>query len=160
MRADLGVMISASHNPYEDNGIKLFGPDGFKLSDEDELAIEAMLDEDRPLAPAEDSAAPAGSTTRAAAISTRSRPSLPDNVGSTACDRGRLRQRRRLQVAPSALWELGAEVIAIGVEPNGKNINDNCGSTHLDLMLRETVVARRRHRHRAGWRCRPADRGR
>ena len=135
MRADVGVMISASHNPFEDNGIKLFGPDGFKLSDEDELAIEAMLEEDLPLAAAE-------AVGRARRIEdARGRyihavkASLPHNVRLDGlrivldCANG-----AAYTVAPSALWELGAEVIAIGVEPNGKNINLGVGSTHLDAI--------------------------
>ncbi len=141
LRADVGVMISASHNPYEDNGIKLFGPDGFKLSDEDELAIEAMLAEEQPLAPA-------GDIGRARRIDdARGRyihavkGSLPHDVRLDGlrivvdCANG-----AAYQVTPSALWELGAEVHAIGVSPNGKNINDRVGSTHLDLV-KETVVA-------------------
>ncbi|EGD57199.1 phosphoglucosamine mutase [Novosphingobium nitrogenifigens DSM 19370] len=135
MRADVGVMISASHNPFEDNGIKLFGPDGFKLSDEDELAIEAMLEEDLPLAAAD-------AVGRARRIEdARGRyihaikASLPHDVRLDGlrivldCANG-----AAYQVAPSALWELGAEVIAIGVEPNGKNINLGVGSTHLDAI--------------------------
>ena len=131
MRADLGVMISASHNPFEDNGIKLFGPDGFKLSDEDELAIEALLEE-----PADAgrrrrrSAAPSGSTTRAAAISTspsRPCPTISASTGSRSCVD--CANGAAYQVAPDALWELGADVVAIGVTPNGTNINDGCGST-------------------------------
>ena len=141
LRADVGVMISASHNPYEDNGIKLFGPDGFKLSDEDELAIEAMLVEHIPLAAS-------GEIGRARRIDdARGRyihavkGSLPDNVSLEGlkvvvdCANG-----AAYQVAPSTIWELGAEVVAIGVNPNGTNINDKCGSTHLDLV-KETVVA-------------------
>jgi phosphoglucosamine mutase len=141
LRADVGVMISASHNPYEDNGIKLFGPDGFKLSDEDELAIEAMLAEDQPLAPS-------GDIGRARRIDdARGRyihavkGSLPHDVRLDGlkivvdCANG-----AAYQVAPSALWELGAEVEAIGVTPNGRNINDKVGSTHLDLV-KERVVA-------------------
>lgn len=135
MRADVGVMISASHNPFEDNGIKLFGPDGFKLSDEDELAIEAMLEQDLPLAES-------GDVGRARRIEdARGRyihavkGSLPHNVRLDGlrivvdCANG-----AAYHVAPSALWELGAEVIAIGVEPNGKNINAGVGSTHLDAL--------------------------
>ncbi|GHD01543.1 phosphoglucosamine mutase [Novosphingobium pokkalii] len=135
MRADVGVMISASHNPFEDNGIKLFGPDGFKLSDEDELAIEALLEEELGLAPA-------GEVGRARRIEdARGRyihavkASLPHNLRLDGlrivvdCANG-----AAYTVAPSALWELGAEVIAIGVEPNGKNINLGVGSTHLDAI--------------------------
>ena len=141
LRADVGVMISASHNPYEDNGIKLFGPDGFKLSDADELAIEAMLAQDLPLA----DAAEIGRARRIEDARGRYihavKGSVPDNVRLDGlkivvdCANG-----AAYQVAPSAMWELGAEVITIGVTPNGKNINDRCGSTHLDLV-KETVVA-------------------
>ncbi|WP_421852256.1 phosphoglucosamine mutase [Novosphingobium sp.] len=135
MRADVGVMISASHNPFEDNGIKLFGPDGFKLSDEDELAIEAMLEQDLPLADAND----VGRARRIEDARGRYihavKGSLPHNVRLDGlrivvdCANG-----AAYHVAPSALWELGAEVIAIGVEPNGKNINAGVGSTHLDAL--------------------------
>ncbi|MFC0590171.1 phosphoglucosamine mutase [Novosphingobium aquiterrae] len=141
LRADVGVMISASHNPYEDNGIKLFGPDGFKLSDADELAIEAMLDQDLALAPA----AQIGRARRIEDARGRYihavKSALPDDVRLDGlkivvdCANG-----AAYQVAPSAMWELGAEVITIGVQPNGTNINDKCGSTHLDL-IKETVVA-------------------
>ncbi len=135
MRADVGVMISASHNPFEDNGIKLFGPDGFKLSDEDELAIEAMLGEELPLAPATD----VGRARRIEDARGRYihavKASLPHNLRLDGlrivvdCAHG-----AAYQVAPSALWELGAEVIAIGVEPNGRNINMGVGSTHLEAI--------------------------
>lgn len=135
MRADVGVMISASHNPFEDNGIKLFGPDGFKLSDEAELAIEAMLEQDLPLADAND----VGRARRIEDARGRYihavKASLPHNVRLDGlrivvdCANG-----AAYHVAPSALWELGAEVIAIGVEPNGKNINAGVGSTHLDAL--------------------------
>jgi phosphoglucosamine mutase len=141
LRADVGVMISASHNPYEDNGIKLFGPDGFKLSDADELAIEAMLSEDLPLAPA----AQIGRARRIEDARGRYihavKASLPHDVRLDGlkivvdCANG-----AAYQVAPSAVWELGAEVVAVGVSPNGTNINDKCGSTHLDL-IKDTVVA-------------------
>ena len=141
LRADVGVMISASHNPYEDNGIKLFGPDGFKLSDEDELAIEAMLTQDLPLA----ESSQIGRARRIEDARGRYihavKGSVPHNVRLDGlkivvdCANG-----AAYQVAPSAIWELGAEVIAIGVQPNGKNINEKCGSTHVEL-LQETVVA-------------------
>lgn len=140
LRADVGVMISASHNPYQDNGIKLFGPDGFKLSDEDELTIEAMLGQDLPLAPA----AEIGRARRIEDARGRYihavKASLPDDVRldglkiAVDCANG-----AAYQVAPSAIWELGAEVVTVGVQPNGVNINDRCGSTHLTL-LKETVV--------------------
>jgi phosphoglucosamine mutase len=130
MRADLGIMISASHNPAADNGIKFFGPDGFKLSDAVEADIEALLEEGV-------------------------RPAKPNNIGrARRIDDGRFRYQERVKstlpsglrldgikvvidcangaaykTAPEVLWELGAEVVAIGTEPNGLNINENCGST-------------------------------
>ena len=141
LRADVGVMISASHNPYEDNGIKLFGPDGFKLSDADELAIEAMLAQDMALAASEQIG-------RARRIDDARGRYIHAVKGSLAkairldglkiavdCANG-----AAYQVAPSAFWELGAEVTALGVTPNGKNINANCGSTHVGA-LQETVVS-------------------
>ena len=141
LRADVGVMISASHNPYEDNGIKLFGPDGFKLSDEDEEAIEAMLAAQMPLA-ASDLIGRARRIDDARGRYIHAvKASVPQDVRLDGlkivvdCANG-----AAYQVAPSAVWELGAEVITIGVAPNGKNINLKCGSTHLDLV-KETVVA-------------------
>ena len=141
MRADVGVMISASHNPYEDNGIKLFGPDGFKLSDEDELAIEAMLESELPLAPS----AEIGRARRIEDARGRYihavKASLPDDIRldglkiAVDCANG-----AAYHVAPSALWELGAEIESVGVLPNGLNINDGCGSTSLDL-IKKTVVS-------------------
>jgi len=141
MRADVGVMISASHNPYQDNGIKFFGPDGYKLSDAAELEIERLVDGDIMLA-------------------------APENIGRVQrIDDGLGRymefakttfpRRRRLdglkvvidcangaayKAAPTVLWELGAEVIPIGVAPNGFNINDGCGST-ATRTASEAVVA-------------------
>jgi len=141
MRADLGVMISASHNPAQDNGIKFFGPDGFKLSDEAELEIEKLIESGVESAQA-------------------------DNIGrATRIDDGRFRYIERVKgslprdlplrgvkvvvdcangaayrAAPEALWELGAEVITVGVSPNGLNINENCGSTSTRTAC-ETVVA-------------------
>jgi len=141
MRADVGVMISASHNPYEDNGIKLFGPDGFKLSDEDELAIEAMLGSEQPLAPSEEIGRARRIDDARGRYIHAVKASLPHAVRLDGlkivvdCANG-----AAYQVAPSAFWELGAEVIAVGVTPNGKNINDRVGSTHLELV-KETVVA-------------------
>jgi phosphoglucosamine mutase len=141
MRADLGVMISASHNPYQDNGIKLFGPDGYKLSDEAEMAIEALLGEEPKLAEPED----IGRARRVedargryihAAKSTFPASLRLDGLKiAIDCANG-----AAYQVAPSALWELGAEVIAVGVTPDGRNINDKCGST-APALLQETVVA-------------------
>jgi phosphoglucosamine mutase len=141
LRADVGVMISASHNPYEDNGIKLFGPDGFKLSDADELAIEAKLSEDLPLAAAPDIGRARRIEDARGRYIHAVKGSLPDDVRLDGlkivvdCANG-----AAYQVAPSAIWELGAEVVAVGVGPNGININDRCGSTHLDLV-KESVVA-------------------
>jgi phosphoglucosamine mutase len=141
MRADLGVMISASHNPYEDNGIKLFGPDGFKLSDADEFAIEAMLDQPPQLAKSMD----IGRARRVEDARGRYihavKAVLPEHIRFDGlhvvldCAHG-----AAYQVAPAAIWELGAKVTAIGVNPNGKNINDRVGSTHT-ATLQETVVA-------------------
>lgn len=141
MRADLGVMISASHNPAHDNGIKFFGPDGFKLSDDVEHEIEALIEN-------------GVEAVRA------------DNIGrATRIDDGRFRYIERVKstfpsdrglsgmkividcangaayrAAPEALWELGAEVIPVGVAPNGHNINQDCGSTK-PRTASETVVA-------------------
>ncbi len=141
MRADLGVMISASHNPYQDNGIKLFGPDGFKLSDADEMAIEALI-----VAPVQ--LAESAEIGRARRIEdARGRyiyavkASIPEHIRFDGlhvvldCANG-----AAYQVAPTAIWELGAKVTTIGVAPNGKNINDKVGSTHV-ATLQETVVA-------------------
>ena len=141
MRADLGVMISASHNPAEDNGIKFFGPDGFKLSDEAELEIEALIE---------------------AGVE----PTHAENIGrAKRIDDGRFRYVERVKstfpqgmrldgikvvvdcangaayrAAPEVLWELGAEVIPVGVSPNGFNINQDCGSTQPRVAA-ETVVS-------------------
>ena len=132
MRADVGVMISASHNAYEDNGIKLFGPDGHKLSDEIEAEIENLLDSDltRRLAQPQD----LGRARRIDDVRARyiefAKRTLPRNMTFEGlrivldCANG-----AAYRVAPEALWELGAEVIAIGVEPDGFNINRDCGST-------------------------------
>ncbi|TNE40968.1 MAG: phosphoglucosamine mutase [Sphingomonadales bacterium] len=141
MRADLGVMISASHNPFEDNGIKLFGPDGYKLSDEDELKIEALLDQDIPLA-APDAIGRARRVEDARGRYIHAvKSSFPADLRLDGlrivvdCANG-----AAYQVAPAALWELGAEVISIGVSPDGLNINDGCGST-APMLLQETVVS-------------------
>lgn len=133
LRADIGVMISASHNPFHDNGIKLFGPDGYKLSDEIEDRIEAMLDEDigKALADAEG----LGRAKRVDGVHDRyiefAKRTLPRSMSLAGlrivvdCANG-----AAYKVAPAALWELGADVVAINVEPNGFNINQECGSTH------------------------------
>lgn len=141
MRADLGVMISASHNPASDNGIKFFGPDGFKLSDEAEAEIERLIEQGV-------------------------EPAKAQNIGrAKRIDDGRFRYVERVKstfpaglrldgikvvidcangaayrAAPEVLWELGADVIPVGVSPDGRNINLDCGSTHPRLAA-ETVVA-------------------
>jgi phosphoglucosamine mutase len=141
MRADLGVMISASHNPFADNGIKLFGPDGYKLSDEAERAIERLLEKEPKLAKPE-------LIGRAKRIDD-ARGRYVHFAKSTFPDRLRLDGLKVVvdcangaayHVAPDALWELGADVIPLGVRPDGLNINEGCGSTHPEL-LRETVIA-------------------
>jgi len=141
MRADLGVMISASHNPFADNGIKLFGPDGYKLSDEAERAIERRLEKGPALAKSE-------MIGRARRIDD-ARGRYIQFAKDTFPEQSRLDGLKVVvdcangaayHVAPEALWELGAEVIPLGVKPNGLNINDNCGSTQPGLM-QETVVA-------------------
>ncbi len=140
MRADLGIMISASHNPHHDNGIKFFGPDGFKLSDAAEAEIEMLVASDGD-------------------------PVQANNIGrAKRIDDGRFRYAERLKstfphgmrldglkvvidcangaaykVAPEVLWELGAEVIPVGVTPNGYNINERCGSTYTRTAA-ETIV--------------------
>lgn len=141
MRADLGVMISASHNPYEDNGIKLFGPDGFKLSDEDEMRIEALMAQEPKLAAAPDIGRARRIEDARGRYIHAVKKSLPDHIrldGVTIvvdCAHG-----AAYQVAPSAFWELGAKVIAMGVSPNGKNINDNVGSTHIEAMQQRVIA--------------------
>ena len=141
MRADLGVMISASHNPYEDNGIKLFGPDGYKLSDEDELAIEALIELPAQLAPSHDIGRARRIEDARGRYIYAAKLSVPDHIRFDGlhvvldCANG-----AAYQTAPTAIWELGARVTSIGVSPNGKNINDKVGSTHV-ATLQETVVA-------------------
>ncbi len=136
MRADLGVMISASHNPYQDNGIKIFGPDGYKLSDEQEMQIENLLD-----GPGGDLAAPAeiGRAKRIEDAQARyiefAKRTFPKDLSL-----GGLRvvvdtaHGAAYKVAPTALWELGAEIVQIGDEPDGLNINAKCGSTAPQAM--------------------------
>ncbi|GAA0657136.1 phosphoglucosamine mutase [Sphingomonas insulae] len=141
MRADIGVMISASHNPFADNGIKLFGPDGYKLSDEAEMTIEQLIDSDVPLSPS----AQIGRARRIEDAQGRyihfAKATFPDNLRLDGlrvvidCANG-----AAYKVAPSALWELGADVVSIGVNPNGTNINRDVGST-APQTLSETVVA-------------------
>ena len=142
LRADLGVMISASHNPYHDNGVKFFGPDGFKLSDETELEIERLMQD--------------GANAGLAGSADLGRVKRIDDAGAryiefakAAFPRSQSLERLRVvidcangagyKVAPTVLWELGAEVKEIGVEPNGFNINRNCGSTSTKNM-RDAVL--------------------
>lgn len=141
MRADLGVMISASHNPYDDNGIKLFGPDGYKLSDDDELEIEQLIDSD--LSKKFAKSAALGRAKRIEGVHDRyiefAKRTLPRNLSLDGlrvvvdCANG-----AAYKVVPEALWELGAEVIPVGVDPDGLNINRECGSTSPQA-LREKV---------------------
>lgn len=142
LRADLGVMISASHNAFHDNGIKLFGPDGFKLSDETEAEIEAGMEN-------------AGQGTLAKPRDLGRAQRLEDAGGryiefiKNTFPRGKRLNGMKIvvdcangaayKVAPSVLWELEADVVSIGVQPNGFNINDGCGSTNTNL-LKEKVV--------------------
>ena len=140
MRADLGVMISASHNPYEDNGIKLFGPDGYKLSDAAEAAIETLMGQEPLLVSPER----IGRARRIDDASGRYIHAVKQSVGSDIrfdglkvvldCANG-----AAYRVAPSAIWELGAKVIAMGVTPDGTNINRNVGSTALDAIKARVV---------------------
>ncbi len=145
LRADLGVMISASHNAYHDNGIKLFDPDGYKLSDELEKRIEAMID-----APTDQLLVQADSIGRATRVESAqeryiefAKRTLPRNLRLNGlrividCANG-----AGYKVAPAALWELGAEVIRIGVEPNGRNINEKCGSTSPEALAAKVLEVR------------------
>ena len=145
MRADLGVMISASHNPHQDNGIKFFGPDGFKLSDEAEAEIEGIVAGQIDLAAAE-------GIGRARRIED-GRGRYHEFVKTTFPAGLRLDGLKVVidcangaayKAAPEVLWELGAEVIPVGVSPNGTNINDRCGSTHTQTAA-EAVVAHNAH---------------
>jgi phosphoglucosamine mutase len=144
MRADLGVMISASHNPFQDNGIKIFGPDGYKLSDEQELKIEALID-----APSKDALASATDIGRAKRIEDAGARYIEfakrTYPGESNLDGLRIvidtANGASYKTAPPALWELGAEIIPLGIDPNGTNINDKVGSTSPEAMcerVRET----------------------
>ena len=140
MRADLGIMISASHNPYYDNGIKLFGPDGYKLSDEVELEIEELLDQEyKP-----ESADGIGKAKRIddglGRYIERVKSTFPTGLRLDGikivvdCAHG-----ASYKTAPEVLWELGADVIPIGVTPNGFNINEGCGSTNTELAKQAVI---------------------
>ena len=142
LRCDLGVMISASHNPYQDNGIKLFGPDGYKLSDETEAEIERMMD-----GPLEELAHPTKLGRAQRLEDARGRyiefvkKTFPSGISLSGlkvvvdCANG-----AAYKVAPEVLYELGAEVISIGVHPNGTNINDNCGATSPQTLCEQVVA--------------------
>ena len=143
LRADLGVMISASHNPYQDNGIKLFGPDGYKLSDDTEAEIESLMGGDI-------------EASRAAPDALGRARRLDDALGryaefvKTGFPRGLRLDGLKIvvdgangaayKVAPAVLWELGAEIVPIGVSPDGFNINRDCGSTSPQEMARQVVA--------------------
>jgi phosphoglucosamine mutase len=147
LRADLGVMLSASHNPYQDNGIKLFGPDGYKLSDAIEEEIEALIASDM--------------SAKRAAPDKLGRAKRMEDAGGRYIEFTKATFPRGLRldglkivvdcangaaykIAPAVFWELGAQVIKVGVEPDGFNINANCGSLHPDRM-RELVVSHNAH---------------
>jgi phosphoglucosamine mutase len=145
LRADLGVMISASHNPHEDNGIKLFGPDGLKLSDEQEAEIEALMAGDLTAA-----LVPAARLGRASRL--EDAPGRYIEAAKQSFPRGLTLEGLRVivdcahgaayKVAPTVLWELGAEVVSVGVQPDGTNINRGVGST-APAQLAEIVRERR-----------------
>jgi phosphoglucosamine mutase len=140
MRADVGIMISASHNMFEDNGIKLFGPDGYKLSDEIETKIERLIDGEMPIKLAMPEAL--GRAKRVDDVMARyiefAKMTLPRHLSLDGlrivvdCANG-----AAYRVAPEALWELGAEVFSIGCEPDGFNINRRVGSTAPDALVRK-----------------------
>ncbi len=141
MRADLGVMISASHNPAEDNGIKFFGPDGYKLSDQAEIEIERLIEEGVSPAQAQNIGRARRVDDARFRYGERVKSSLPRDLRLDGlkvvidCANGAAHR-----TAPEVLWELGAEVIPVGIAPNGKNINLDCGSTH-PRVASEMVVA-------------------
>ncbi|MBL8644964.1 MAG: phosphoglucosamine mutase [Rhodospirillaceae bacterium] len=147
LRADLGVMLSASHNPYHDNGIKLFGPDGYKLSDAIEVEMEALITGD--LSHARAAPAKLGRAKRLDDAGGRyiefTKATFPRGLRLDGlkivvdCAHG-----AAYKIAPAVFWELGAQVVKVGVEPDGFNINDKCGSLHPDRM-RELVVSHNAH---------------
>jgi len=142
LRADIGVMVSASHNSFEDNGIKLFGPDGFKLSDETEIRIEAMMASDL-------SAEMAGSRELGRATRMEDAGGRYIEAAKASFPRGLRLDGLRIvldcangaayRVAPAVLWELGATVIPLGVNPDGFNINHGCGSTFPDYLCAQVL---------------------
>ncbi|MHA7776470.1 phosphoglucosamine mutase [Roseibium sp. M-1] len=145
LRTDLGVMISASHNPFQDNGIKFFGPDGFKLSDEIEKSIEELMESD--LTSRLPGASELGRAKRIDGAQQRyiefAKRTLPREMSLEGlrvvidCANG-----AAYKVAPEALWELGADVISMGVNPDGYNINKECGSTATDALSRKVHEVR------------------
>lgn len=141
MRADLGVMISASHNPHQDNGIKFFGPDGFKLSDAAEAEIEAILEGEIRLAQAENIGRAKRIEDGRGRYQEFVKTSFPAGLRLDGlkvvidCANG-----AAYKAAPEVLWELGADVVPVGTAPNGTNINQLCGSTHTETAA-EAVVA-------------------
>jgi phosphoglucosamine mutase len=141
MRADMGIMISASHNPHQDNGIKFFGPDGFKLSDEAELEIEALAGGKVTLAPPEQIGRAKRIEDGRGRYQEYAKTTFPTGLRLDGlkvvidCANG-----AAYRAAPEVLWELGAEVIPVGVAPNGTNINLNCGSTHTDTAAGAVVA--------------------
>ncbi len=139
LRADLGVMISASHNAFTDNGIKLFGPSGYKLSDERELEIEALMDQSlqEGLAKPTDLGRVSRVDDSQARYVEIAKATFPRRLNLSGlrvvidCANG-----AAYKVAPTVLYELGAEIIPVGISPNGMNINEECGSTHPEAMIR------------------------
>lgn len=145
LRCDIGVMISASHNPYADNGIKLFGPDGYKLSDAIEMQIEDLIEQD--IGPQLAASDDIGRAKRIDGVHDRyiefAKRTLPRDVTlqglrvAIDCANG-----AAYKVAPAVLWELGADVVSIGVDPNGTNINKGCGSTHPEALQKKVHEVR------------------
>ena len=140
LRADVGVMISASHNPASDNGIKFFGPDVFKLSDEAEAAITALLEAGVPAAAPENIGRARRFEDARGRYVEYAKTTFPSGLRLDGlrividCANG-----AAYRTAPAVLWELGAEVIAIGVEPDGTNINAKCGSTHPEAAAKKVI---------------------
>ena len=145
LRADLGVVISASHNPYQDNGIKLFGPDGYKMSDDEEAAIEALMASDTRDA----NLATAEALGRAKRL--EDAPGRYIEFVKQTFPRGLRLEGLKIvvdcahgaayRVAPAVFYELGADVIPIGVDPDGTNINQCCGATDTDMMREQVVLS-------------------
>jgi phosphoglucosamine mutase len=141
MRADLGVMISASHNPAEDNGIKFFGPDGFKLSDQAEMEIEALIENGVDLAQPKNIGRAKRIDDARFRYGERVKSSLPRGIRLDGlkvvldCANGAAHR-----TAPEVLWELGADVVPLGISPDGTNINLGCGSTQPDAAAAAVVA--------------------